>query len=175
MTILDRSVSLTAAYRLKRIYYSAFSPTGHPSSRLPDRATPLVREHRLYQADWLLRFYEFTLPEIGTALDGGMLDLGIDPKFAWALRHRETFPLDVNTADRALLLRVPGFGVKAVDRIIRSRRTGALRIDDVGRLTGALRRALPFIVTPDHHPGATLDAARLRERLAPQPKQLALF
>lgn len=175
LTILDRSVSLVAAYRLKRIYYSAFSPTGHPSSRLPDRPTPLAREHRLYQADWLLRFYEFSLADVAAGLDNEMLDLSIDPKMAWALKHRGIFPLDVNRADRSLLLRVPGLGVKAVDRIIQSRRTGALRLSDVGRITGALRRALPFIVTADHHPGNSLDAAALRQQLLPKPTQLSLF
>jgi putative DNA modification/repair radical SAM protein len=175
MTILDKSVSLYASYGLKRVYYSAFSPTGHPSAALPDQATPLMREHRLYQADWLLRFYGFTLPELQSALPAGMLDLSTDPKLAWALIHRGVFPVDVNRAERALLLRVPGFGTKAVDRIIASRRSGALRLDDVGRLTGALRRARPFIATVDYQPGATLDDARLREKLVPAPKQLSLF
>lgn len=174
-TILDRSVMLVASYKLKRVYYSAFSPTGHPSARLPERPTPLVREHRLYQADWLLRFYDFTLPDIAGSLDDGMLDLTIDPKLSWALRNRHVFPVDVNKADRALLLRVPGLGVKAVDRIIASRRTGSLRLADVRRLTGALKRALPFIIALDHHPGGSLDSVSLRQRLAPAPTQLSLF
>ncbi len=175
ITILDKSVSLYASYGLKRVYYSAFSPTGHPSAVLPDHATPLMREHRLYQADWLLRYYGFTLPDLQSALPTGMLDLATDPKLAWALVHRGVFPLDVNRAERALLLRVPGFGTKAVDRIIAARRSTCLRLDDVGRLTGALRRARPFIVTADYQPGSSLDDARLRERLTPPPKQLSLF
>src|SRR5215218_1924712 len=126
MTVLDASVSLYASYGLKRVYYAAFSPTGHPSAQLPTTATPLLREHRLYQADWLLRFYGFSLPEIRSATPSGMLDLAIDPKFAWALAHRGVFPVDVNSAPRELLLRVPGLGTRTVDRIIASRRSGAL-------------------------------------------------
>jgi predicted DNA-binding helix-hairpin-helix protein len=96
--ILRTSASLYASYALKRVYYSAFSPTGHASARLPTVATPLMREHRLYQADWLMRFYGFSLPEIESALPGGMLDLAIDPKLSWALAHRGFFPIDINRA-----------------------------------------------------------------------------
>jgi putative DNA modification/repair radical SAM protein len=175
LAILQSSVSLYASYGLKRIYYSAFSPTGHPSAALPHVPTPLMREHRLYQADWLLRFYGFALPELSAAAPSGMLDLAIDPKLAWALAHRAVFPVDVNRAPRELLLRVPGLGVRAVDKIIASRRTGALRLDDVARLTGALSRARPFIVTADYHPGAALDDSQLLAKLAPKPAQLSLF
>jgi putative DNA modification/repair radical SAM protein len=175
VSILQSSTSLYASYGLKRVYYAAFSPTGHPSSALPDQPTPLLREHRLYQADWLLRFYGFSMPELSASAPAGMLDLAIDPKLAWALAHRGQFPVDVNRAPRELLLRVPGLGVRAVDRIIASRRSGALRLDDIARLTGALRRARPFIIAADHHPGATLDGAALRARLAPPPEQLSLF
>ncbi len=175
VTILQSSVSLYASYGLKRVYYSAFSPTGHPSAQLPHTATPLMREHRLYQADWLLRYYGFALPEIAEATPGGMLDLSIDPKLAWALAHRKIFPIDVNTAPREMLLRVPGLGTRAVDRIITSRRTGSLRWNDIARLSGAMSRARPFIVTADYHPGALLDDGRLRQKLAPAPVQLSLF
>ena len=118
IAILDASASLYASYGLKRVYYAAFSPTGHPSARLPHVATPLMREHRLYQADWLLRFYGFCLPDLAAAAPAGMLSLDIDPKLAWALEHREQFPVDVNRADRETLLRVPGLGARAVDRIM---------------------------------------------------------
>ncbi len=175
LTILNSSASLYASYGLKRVYYAAFSPTGHPSARLPHVATPLMREHRLYQADWLLRFYGFSLPELRSAAPDGMLDLGIDPKLAWALAHRGLFPVDVNTAAREMLLRVPGLGTRAVDRILASRRSGALRLDDVVRVAGAVSRARPFIVTADYHPGRTLDHAGLRAKLAPRPQQLSLF
>jgi len=173
--ILGASAALYASYGLKRVYYSAFSPTGHPSARLPAVATPLMREHRLYQADWLLRLYGFSLPELDAAAPAGMFDLAIDPKLAWALQHRSDFPVDVNTAPRERLLRVPGLGTRAVDRIIASRRSGALRFDDVARLTAAMSRVRPFIVTADYQPGAALDSARLRQRLERKPAQLSLF
>jgi predicted DNA-binding helix-hairpin-helix protein len=173
--ILNASAALYASYGLKRVYYSAFSPTGHPSARLPTVATPLLREHRLYQADWLLRFYGFSLPELSAAAPAGMLDLAIDPKLAWALQHRSDFPVDVNTASRERLLRVPGLGTRAVDRIIASRRSGKLRLSDVARLTGAISRARPFIMTSDWQPGSLLDNARLREKFVREPTQLSLF
>ncbi len=173
-TILSATSQLYASYALKRVYYSAFSPNGHPSGKLASSPPPLLREHRLYQADWMLRFYGFALPEIAGTLSHGMLDLEIDPKLAWALSHRQDFPVDVNSAGREILLRVPGFGTRAVERIIASRRSGALRYDDVARLTGAMSRARDFIVTPDYRP-RHLDAMRLRERFVRKPAQLSLF
>lgn len=175
VAILGASTALYASYALRRVYYSAFSPTGHPSAHLPQVAAPLVREHRLYQADWLMRFYGFELPDIEAAAPEGMLDHAIDPKLAWALRHRGAFPVDVNTADRERLLRVPGLGTRTVDRIVASRRSGALRLDDVARLSGAIARARPFIVAADWHPGSMLDGVRLRQQLASRPQQLSLF
>jgi putative DNA modification/repair radical SAM protein len=175
VTILGASASLYASYGLKRVYYSAYSPTHHPSAQLARVETPLIREHRLYQADWLLRFYGFSLGDIReTALDG-MLDLKIDPKLTWALSHRAGFPVDVNTASRERLLRVPGFGTRSVERILASRRTGRLRLGDLARVGCALSRARPFIATADYHPGTLLDDARLRQKLAPKPDQLSLF
>jgi putative DNA modification/repair radical SAM protein len=174
VAILGASANLYASYALKRVYYSAFSPTGHPSAALPHLATPLLREHRLYQSDWLLRFYGFALEEVQSAMPDGMLNLDMDPKLAWALANRARFPVDVNRADRETLLRVPGFGTRAVDKMIASRRTGPLRLGDIGRLSNGLKRARPFIVTPDWRPGM-LDDARLKERLVAAPRQLALF
>jgi putative DNA modification/repair radical SAM protein len=175
VAILGSSTSLYASYGLKRVYYAAFSPTGHPSAQLPTVATPLLREHRLYQADWLLRFYGFALDEIAAAAPSGMLRSDIDPKLAWALTHRGAFPVDVNRASREMLLRVPGLGTRAVDRILASRRSGSLRLVDVGRLSGALSRARPFIITADWRPTHILDDAHLRRRLTPPPVQLSLF
>jgi putative DNA modification/repair radical SAM protein len=175
VAILDASVSFYASYGLKRVYYSGFSPTGHPSSNLPQVRTPLIREHRLYQADWLLRFYGFSLSDLQAAAPSGMLDLQIDPKLAWALQHRSHFPVDVNRASRELLLRVPGLGTRAVERIVASRRSGSLRLADVARLTGAISRARPFIVTSDYSPRSLLDDAHLRRKMAPQPDQMSLF
>ena len=108
---------LYRSYRLRRVYYSAFSPVPHAGQQLPVAAPPLVREHRLYQADWLLRYYDFSVDEI-VGDDLPQLDLELDPKHAWALRNRDRFPIDVNRADRELLLRVPGLGVRNVQRIL---------------------------------------------------------
>ncbi len=171
--ILKRSASLYAGYGLKRVYYSAFSPIPDASSKLPPSPPPLLREHRLYQADWLLRFYGFNANEI--ALEGGFLDLAIDPKLAWALQHRELFPLDVNRADRELLLRVPGLGVSSVNAIVRERRQHRLRLEDVARLCHSADKIRPFIEAADWTPGASLDDRRLRARLTPAPAQLSLF
>jgi putative DNA modification/repair radical SAM protein len=174
-TILGTSATLYANYNLKRIYYSAYSPIPDASSALPAQAAPLAREHRLYQADWLFRFYGFAADEITAGLSGGMLDLDIDPKLAWALRHRGRFPLDINTASREELLRIPGLGTKTIDRLMLARRHCTLRLDDVARLAGSVRRARPFIVTADHKPTRQIDRIDLRAMLAPKPQQLSLF
>jgi putative DNA modification/repair radical SAM protein len=170
-TILATSANLYGAYRLKRVYYSAFSPIPDSSRALPLSAPPLMREHRLYQADWLMRFYGFDVEEI---VEGaGMLPLDIDPKLAWALRHRDRFPLDVATASREELLRVPGFGTKTVDRIIATRRVTSIRAADLTRLHIPKQKALPFIVLSDHRPSPhLLDAASLAERFKPKAAQL---
>src|SRR5690606_20573849 len=146
-SIIARSAALYSSYRLRRVYYSAFSPIPDSSQLLPSRPAPLVREHRLYQADWLMRFYEFDAGEIFSGGDG-MLELDIDPKLAWALRHRECFPVDVNRASREELLRVPGLGTKAVERIIAARRIRKLREDDLRRLRVPMKRVRPFVKLP---------------------------
>jgi putative DNA modification/repair radical SAM protein len=171
-TILNTSANLYGSYNLKRVYYSAFSPIPNASRSLPLHAPPLVREHRLYQADWLMRFYGFDVGEI-VEKTHGMLPLDIDPKLAWALRHPDRFPLDVNRASREELLRVPGFGAKAVDRIITTRRITSIRAADLARLHIPRNKALPFIVLSDHRPPPhLLDSARLAERFRPKPAQL---
>ena len=171
-TILDTSANLYGSYRLKRVYYSAFSPIPDSSRALPLAAPPLVREHRLYQADWLMRFYGFDADEIVDE-NAGMLSLEMDPKLAWALRHRERFPLDIATACREDLLRVPGFGTRAVDRIIETRRVTTIRTGDLKRLHIPAAKALPFIVLSDHRPSAhLLDGARLAERFKLKAVQL---
>jgi putative DNA modification/repair radical SAM protein len=174
--VLRTTANLYDKYALRRVYFSAFSPIPDSTARLPTKAPPLQRENRLYQADWLLRHYEFEVEEIASATEGGMLDLEVDPKLAWALKNRERFPVDVNTADREMLLRVPGLGARAVDRIVKARRHTSLRLDDLKRLSGALKRSLPFLIAADHHPGGSTDRADLRARLVqPAPEQLALF
>jgi putative DNA modification/repair radical SAM protein len=174
-TIVRNSAVLYASYQLRRIYYSAFSPIPDASRLLPLRAAPLQREHRLYQADWLYRFYGFGAQEIADSMDDGMLDLEIDPKLAWALRNRARFPIDVNTAAREELLRIPGLGQRTIERIIVARRHRTLRLEDLARLCGAIRRARPFLVAADWRPVADRTSASLRAALAPAPKQLSLF
>ncbi|MBA8908668.1 putative DNA modification/repair radical SAM protein [Aminobacter ciceronei] len=173
--ILKTSARLYGSYQLRRVYYSAFSPIPDASSALPLRKPPLMREHRLYQADWLMRFYGFEQGEILDGTPDGMLELEIDPKLAWALRNRASFPLDVNRADKERLLRIPGLGTRAVERILETRRFKRLRLDDVGRLCQSITKVRPFIVADGWSPGAATDAARLREAIAPKPRQLELF
>jgi len=170
-SILSSSANLYGCYNLKRVYYSAFSPIPDASRGLPLQAPPLVREHRLYQADWLMRFYGFAADEILD--DTHMLSLEIDPKLAWALRHRERFPLDVNRASREDLLRVPGFGARTVERILSTRRISPIRAADLARLHVPRNKALPFIVLSDHRPAThLLDSAGLAERFRPNAEQL---
>ena len=171
--ILDTAAALYKGQRLKRVYFSAFSPIPDSASLLPSIAPPLVREHRLYQADWLMRFYGFRAPELTTA-DAPNLDLAIDPKLSWALRNRDRFPVDLNHADKADLLRIPGVGVRSVERILSTRRWRRLRMEDLGRLRIALDRALPFIVVDDHSPRGLPDALDLRQRITDRT-QLDLF
>jgi putative DNA modification/repair radical SAM protein len=172
--ILSMSTNLYSAYGLRRVYYSAFSPIPDASAALPPAAAPLLREHRLYQADWLLRFYGFSLGEMPVG-DTGNLPLDMDPKLAWALAHRAQFPIDVNRAPREMLLRIPGLGVKSADRLILARRHRRLRMADLARLRLSLAKLAPFIVAADHTPGRMLDDAHLAARLTAPAMQLALF
>lgn len=173
-TILHQASNLYSCHKLRRVYYSAFSPIPDASSRLPLVSPPLVREHRLYQADWLIRFYGFHVEEL-TAPDAGNLDLMIDPKLSWALRHRELFPIDLNKAPREMLLRVPGLGTKSVGRILRLRRWHRLRFEDLSRLRLPIRKILPFVLVIGHNPDAhRLDAFLTNEssnqmNLFPEP------
>jgi putative DNA modification/repair radical SAM protein len=149
-TILRTSAALYGAYRLKRVYYSAFSPIPHACGSLPSRAAPLMREHRLYQADWLMRFYGFAQDEICT--DDGMLSLDVDPKLAWALANPAQFPIDLNNAPKERLLRVPGLGMRSVDRLLMARRSRNVRRADLDRLHVPVAKVLPFVSLPDHVP-----------------------
>ena len=171
--ILARSNTLYGNYGLRRVYYSAFSPIPDVAKSLPPQRPPLMREHRLYQADWLMRFYGFETAEI--IAPGQDLDLAIDPKLAWALRHREDFPVDVNTASREQLLRVPGLGTRSVDRMIAARKLTRLSLADVKRLARNLEKLKPFVTASDWSPGALTDRIDLRDRFAPPPQQLSLF
>jgi putative DNA modification/repair radical SAM protein len=173
--VLRTSAKLYGHYDMKRVYYSAFSPIPDSSAILPLKSPPLMRESRLYQADWLLRYYGFDVDEIASSGEKDMLDLDVDPKLAWALKNRHRFPIDVNRAEREMLLRVPGLGARAVDKIVVARKHTTLRLEDVARLTSGLKRAKPFLITADHHPRARLDTLDLRERLIEKPEQLSLF
>lgn len=172
--ILQRADTLYTGYKLRRVYYSGFSPIPEPSSVLPIAPPPLVREHRLYQADWLLRFYGFKVDEIANETTPN-LDLALDPKLSWALRNRATFPVDVNRASREILLRVPGLGVRNVDRILAARRHCRLRLADLVVLRVSMKKVLPFIITADHRPVMLdRDGDALRQRFLPPPKQMEL-
>jgi putative DNA modification/repair radical SAM protein len=174
--IVVKASRLYDRFGLRRVYYSAFSPIPDASAVLPLQRPPLMREHRLYQSDWLMRFYEFKPAEVvqATGADGN-LPLDIDPKLAWALKFREHFPVDVNRAPREMLLRVPGLGVKAVDRIIMSRRWRRLGLDDVGRLTVSVAKVRPFIIADGWRPILLTERADLEARLKPKQEQLELF
>ncbi|WP_336486448.1 putative DNA modification/repair radical SAM protein [Methylobacterium nigriterrae] len=173
--LIRKSAHLYGTFGLKRVYYSAFSPIPDGSTILPLKAPPLQREHRLYQADWLIRYYAFSPDDVAEATEGGMFALDVDPKLAWALKNRHRFPVDVNGADREMLLRVPGLGARAVDRIVTARRHATLRLDDVARLTSGLRRARPFLIAADWRPTHLTDRLDLRARLAEPAAQLSLF
>jgi putative DNA modification/repair radical SAM protein len=174
-SIIEKSATLYGSYRLRRVYYSAFSPIPDSSKQLPVKAAPLVREHRLYQADWLMRFYGFAAGEIFEHARDGMLDLEVDPKLAWALAHREHFPVDVNRASREELLRVPGLGTNAVKRIIAARGVRRVHADDLRRLRVPLKRVLPFVSVPGGTSASMLDSERLAALLRPAPAQLSLL
>jgi predicted DNA-binding helix-hairpin-helix protein len=137
------------------VYYSGFSPIPEPSKLLPLKPPPLIREHRLYQADWLLRFYGFKVEELTPASDP-RLRLEIDPKLAWALKNRAMFPIDVNKAPKELLCRVPGLGIRNVTRIVTARRHCRLHVADLKRLRLNLGKCLPFLIAADHIPRARL-------------------
>ena len=175
--IVSRAAGLYRKFQLRRIYYSAFSPIPDASAVLPLKRPPLMREHRLYQSDWLLRFYAFTPEEISAAAnpDTGMLPLDIDPKLAWALKFREHFPVDVNTAPKEMLLRVPGLGPRAVQGLLHARRWRRLRLEDVGRLTVSIKKLRPFLITEDWRPVSLTDRHDLHRLLAPPARQLDLF
>lgn len=174
-TILQSSATLYTGYRLKRVYYSAFSPIPDASSILPIIKPPLLREHRLYQADWLFRFYGFQMEELTNSQTNGMLDLDFDPKLAWALNNRHRFPIDINRADKEMLLRIPGMGVRNVKRILMARRFKRLTLDDLQAFHLSLAKLKPFIIADQWSPTHLIDSAKLAERFRPKPKQLELF
>ena len=183
--ILRLTQGLYDQYRLKRVFYSAYVPVVE-NALLPskDVKPPLLREHRLYQADWLLRFYGFRAEEL---LDETTPDFNpqVDPKCSWALAHLDFFPVEVNTADYETLLRVPGVGVTSAKRILVSRRAGRLRIDDLRKLGVVMKRGQYFLTasgkmaeglrfTPDSLL-RSLIAAERSSLPQPEMEQLSLF
>lgn len=174
-TILATSGRLYSSYGLKRVYYSAFSPIPDTSKNLPLIKPPLMREHRLYQADWLYRFYGFGIEEITANQAEGMLDLNLDPKLAWALANRGDFPIDINRAERERLLRVPGLGTKTVKAIVSARRFRRLRLDDLSRLGVSIKKVQSFISAEGWSPRRLIDRPDLRAMFEPQPEQLSLL
>ena len=170
--ILGTSVKLYGQQKLRRVYYSAFSPIPDASEVLPLKPAPLIREHRLYQADWLLRFYGFGLDEI---VHNDMLDMEHDPKLAWALRNRHIFPIDLNNADKMLLLRVPGLGARTVQKILAIRRYTKLSWFDLTKMSLPLQKLKPFITVSDYSPSIHLLDSNNFEQQFKQPKQFELF
>jgi len=143
-TILTLAENLYLAYDVRRVYYSAFVPAGL-DPRVPALpGPPLLREHRLYQADWLFRFYGFRADEI-LGPDRPNLDADLDPKCAWALRHLDRFPIDVNHADYLELLRVPGIGPRSASRIVKARAGARLTPESLKALGVVMKRAAFFI------------------------------
>ena len=174
--ILTKAEQLYKKFLLRRVYYSAFSPAQFTDPNLAKDPTPPMREHRLYEADWLIRHYGFAAHEIAGSLDNGNLDLTKDPKLAWALKHRGLFPVDVNRASKGLLLRVPGIGVRNVERILKIRRFHRIRTDDLIRLKISMNRAKWFVTTADHNPDVfRLDSNYVLDRFRPQKVQPSLF
>ena len=174
-TILKTAAELYDRQKLRRVYYSAYSPIPHADARLPGQSPPLVREHRLYQADWLLRFYGFDASELVTESDQN-LSLDVDPKLAWALANRHCFPIDVNSACREELLRIPGIGARSVKRILKIRRFQHIRMLDLKKLKVAWNRAKYFVLTIDHNPAVKqLDMLDLHQKLRQPTQQLMLF
>ncbi|MET1080421.1 MAG: putative DNA modification/repair radical SAM protein [Pseudomonas sp.] len=173
-TILHTAQTLYGAYRLRRVYYSAFSPIPGSPASVPFAPPPLLREHRLYQADFLLRGYGFSANEL--LATPGNLALDIDPKLAWALANRALFPVDLNRAEPQMIARIPGIGMLSASRLVALRRQQRIRYADVVRLRCAMEKARPFIVTQDYRPlQAQTESPVLRLQLRDAPAQLALW
>ncbi len=174
-SVLAKADQLYKEHKLRRVYYSAFSPIPHADPGLPVKRPPMIREHRLYQADWLMRFYGFRVDELTTP-EAPDLPLDQDPKLAWALRNREFFPVDINKAPKSALLRIPGLGVRNVKRIVQVRRYRALALEDLAKLKVSVAKVKYFITAAGHNLAAhEIDSPKLPARFVPQPQQLALF
>ncbi len=170
-TIILLASSLYRRYALRRVYYSAFMPVA-PDPRLPAAAAPpLLREHRLYQCDWLLRFYGFKAEELVQEADGNF-PTDVDPKVAWALAHRDFFPLDVNSAHLGELLRVPGIGLRGARRIVATRRQVSLGPAELGKLGIVMKKARWFLSAGGRPLCAPPEEQSLRLLLAEGPREV---
>lgn len=174
--IMTKASDLYGNFNLKRVYYSAFSPIPDSDPNLPLVKPPMIREHRLYQTDWLLRFYDFKVEEI-LPEEHPELDLEKDPKLSWALRNRGVFPVDLNSAPKNILLRIPGLGVRNVDKILATRKFQKIRLTDLARMHLHLDKIRPYVVTADYTPPLNqLDSLHFGTRPGPETHvQLDLF
>jgi predicted DNA-binding helix-hairpin-helix protein len=173
--IIKKAISLYTNHRLRRIYYSAFSPIPDPAAGVPIQGTPKIREHRLYQADWLYRNYHFTEKEL-LAHGVANFDQSLDPKTVIALHRRQDFPIDVNVASFEELIRVPGLGLRSAKKILQSRRFRRLTLENLRLLGVKLSRSKFFIKTLDHNPALLkLDSKMLTSILTNHNSQLELF
>ena len=175
--ILKISETLYESFNLRRVYYSAYVPVNSDNLLPAVRRPPLLREHRLYQADWLLRFYKFKADEL-LDRENPNFDIELDPKANWALRNLEFFPVEINKADYELLLRVPGIGVKSARRIVTARRNGSISYYDLEKFGVVLKRARFFITCQGkYYGGIPLREDLIRSRLIPgkDKEQLSLF
>ncbi|QIB70628.1 putative DNA modification/repair radical SAM protein [Aminipila butyrica] len=186
--IVKTSESLYRSFKMKRVYFSAYIPISD-SPLLPSvfTAPPLTREHRLYQADWLLRFYGFTAEEMFTESEPN-LDLELDPKITWALRNIQLFPIEVNKASMEELLRIPGLGTVSALRILRQRKVSAVKYDDLKKMGVVLKRARFFLtcsgkyygekeLSPEYVRSKVLESDRIKSQLLPpkEDSQLSMF
>jgi putative DNA modification/repair radical SAM protein len=182
LQILTLTEQMYKRFKLKRVYYSAYVPVNeHRDLPALNTSPPLLREHRIYQADWLLRFYGF---QAGELLDEkhASFDLHVDPKCDWALRNLDKFPVEINSAPREMLLRVPGIGYRMAERIVRARRVGPLSFEDLKRMRVVLKRARYFITCGGRYLGdVNLDAGVLYPLLSDEadkriiPGQVSIF
>jgi len=178
LTILQTTEALYRSFQLKRVYYSAYIPVNSdPSLPAPSSAPPLLREHRLYQADWLLRFYKFKANEIVSSAFPH-LEMDFDPKTSWALRNMHLFPLEINKSSYEQLLRIPGIGVTSALRIVQQRHFSPIHYEHLAKMGVVLKRAKYFLTCQGKYfAGIPADACRVRQALAPpsRPVQPTLF
>lgn len=157
--ILQLSSALYATPTMRRVYYSGYIHVNQYDNRLPMlKQPPLVRENRLYQADWLMRFYHFRADEIADEQNPD-LDLEVDPKVSWALRHPEAFPIDINKADYEMLLRIPGVGVRSASLILNARKYRRLTSEHLKKMGVVMKRAQYFITCGELNAACVADAS----------------